>query len=55
MGKFDHAEKYYRQVLNQQQYDHQNKAQCYHLLGNMGLDKGNYDLSSWISFEIIRN
>ncbi len=55
MGKFDHAEKYHRQVLNQQQYDHQNKAQCYHLLGNMGLDKGNYDLSSWISFEIIRN
>ncbi len=45
MGKFDHAEKYYRRFLNQQQYDHQSRAQCYHLLENIGLHKRNYDLS----------
>jgi tetratricopeptide (TPR) repeat protein len=45
MGKFNEAEKYYLKFLNQQQYDYQSKAQCYHLLGNIALDKGNYDLS----------
>jgi tetratricopeptide (TPR) repeat protein len=46
MGKFDEAEKYYQRFLNQlQPDDYQNKAQCYHLLGNIVLDKGNYDLS----------
>jgi len=45
MGKFNEAEKYYLKFLNQKQYDYQSKAQCYHLLGNIALDKGNYDLS----------
>ncbi|CAF0746414.1 unnamed protein product [Rotaria sordida] len=46
MGKFNEAENYYRKFLNQQQqYDYQSQAQCYHLLGNITLDKGNYDLS----------
>ncbi|CAF2634960.1 unnamed protein product [Rotaria sp. Silwood2] len=46
MGKFNEAEKYYRKFLNQQQqHDYQSQAQCYHLLGNIALDKGNYDLS----------
>ncbi|CAF3603234.1 unnamed protein product [Rotaria sp. Silwood1] len=45
MGKFNEAEKYYQKFLNQQQHDYQSQAQCYHLLGNIALDKGNYDLS----------
>ena len=44
--KFNEAEKYNQRFLNQIQHDdYQNKAQCYHLLRNIALDKGNYDLS----------
>lgn len=45
MGKFDDAEKYYQRFLNQRLYDRESEAQCYHLLGNIAFDKGNYDFS----------
>ena len=45
MGKFDLAENYYQRFLARCEANDQHKAQCYHLLGNIALDKGNYDSS----------
>ena len=45
MGKFDQAEKYYQRFLSRYDAHDQHKAQCYHLLGNIALDKGDYDSS----------
>ncbi|CAF1320434.1 unnamed protein product [Rotaria magnacalcarata] len=45
MGKFNEAENYYLKFLNQKQQDYKSQAQCYHLLGNIAFDKGDYDLS----------
>ena len=45
MGKFDDAEKYFLRVLNELPSDHENIAQCYHSLGSIARDKGNFDSS----------
>jgi tetratricopeptide (TPR) repeat protein len=48
MGKLNAAEKYYRRVLNELPPDHVDIAGCYHNLGNVFDDKGDYELSlSW--------
>ncbi|CAF4118880.1 unnamed protein product [Adineta steineri] len=45
MGKLDDAEKYYRRSLNTFSYDDSNKALCYHALGLVADDKGDYESS----------
>ncbi|CAF3132461.1 unnamed protein product [Rotaria sp. Silwood2] len=45
MGKLDDAEKYYRCFLNQFSYDDSNVAHCYHALGLVADDKGDYESS----------
>jgi tetratricopeptide (TPR) repeat protein len=45
MGKLDYAEKYYRRFLNQFSYDDTNMAHCYHALGLLADDKGDYESS----------
>lgn len=46
MGKFNEAENYYHKFLNEKQIDdYKSEAQCYHLLGNIAFDKGDYDSS----------
>ncbi|CAF3743183.1 unnamed protein product [Rotaria sordida] len=45
MGKLDDAEKYYRCFLDQFSYDDLNIAHCYHALGLVADDKGDYESS----------
>ncbi|UJR29624.1 hypothetical protein I4U23_017172 [Adineta vaga] len=46
MGKFDDADKYYHRLLNElSPDDHQNIATCYHVLGIVAFDRGDYELS----------
>ncbi|CAF1467939.1 unnamed protein product [Adineta steineri] len=52
MGKLDDAEKYYRRSLSTFSYDDSNKALCYHALGLVADDKGDYE-SSLICIAII--
>ncbi|CAF1319918.1 unnamed protein product [Adineta ricciae] len=45
MGRFDDAGKYYRRLLNELPCDHKDVPRCYHNLGNMAFQKGDYDSS----------
>ncbi|CAF2942188.1 unnamed protein product [Rotaria sp. Silwood2] len=45
MGKYDDAEKYFRRLLNELPHGHDGIAHCYHNLGEIALEKGNYDAS----------
>jgi tetratricopeptide (TPR) repeat protein len=45
MGKLDDAEKYYRRYLDQLSADHPDISSCYHALGSVADEKGNYDSS----------
>jgi tetratricopeptide (TPR) repeat protein len=45
LGKFDAAEKYYYRLLDELPHDHPDRANCYHALGIVAREKGNYDLS----------
>jgi tetratricopeptide (TPR) repeat protein len=45
MGKLDDAEKYYRRYLDQLSADHPDISSCYHALGSVTDDKGDYDSS----------
>ncbi|CAF3145623.1 unnamed protein product [Rotaria sp. Silwood2] len=45
MGKFDEAEKYYLRLLNHLSPDDPDIARCYHGLGNITDEKGDYDSS----------
>jgi tetratricopeptide (TPR) repeat protein len=57
MGKLDDAEKYYRRFLKDFSYNDLNMAHCYHALGLVEADKGNYESSvTWYnkSLEIFR-
>ncbi|CAF1277467.1 unnamed protein product [Rotaria sordida] len=45
MGKFDDAEKYYRRMLNELPYDHEDIAICYYTLGLVASAKGKFDSS----------
>ncbi|CAF1185592.1 unnamed protein product [Rotaria sp. Silwood1] len=45
MGKFDEAEKYYLRLLDQLPPDEPDIARCYHGLGNVTDEKGDYDSS----------
>jgi tetratricopeptide (TPR) repeat protein len=45
MGKLNDAEKYYRRYLDQLSADHPDISSCYHALGSVANDKGNYDSS----------
>ncbi|CAF4962912.1 unnamed protein product [Rotaria sp. Silwood1] len=45
MGKFDDAEKYYRQMLLELPHGHQDIAICYYALGLVASAKGDFDLS----------
>ncbi|CAF1269285.1 unnamed protein product [Adineta steineri] len=48
MGKYDDAEKYYRRLLKEIPSDHEDIGACYHNLGNLFDDKGDYETSlSW--------
>ena len=49
MGKFDQAEKCYRQFLNELPPDHPEIARCYKALGDVTSEKGDYDSSlAWL-------
>jgi tetratricopeptide (TPR) repeat protein len=55
-GRLDEAEKYYNRLLEQLSQDHPDIAACYHGLGDIANDKGDYDKSleyHKISFEIM--
>jgi len=57
MSKLDDAEKYYRRFLKEFSYNDSNMAHCYHALGLVEADKGNYESSvTWCnqSLEIFR-
>ncbi|CAF1556036.1 unnamed protein product [Rotaria sp. Silwood1] len=45
MGKYNDAEKYFRRLLNELPHDHNGIADCYHNLGEIALEKGDYDVS----------
>ncbi len=45
MGKVDHAEKYYIRLLNQLSNDHREVPVCYHQLGIVAENKGDYESS----------
>ena len=45
MGKFDDAETFYRWYLEELPQGHPNIANCYHGLGHVARDKGDYELS----------
>ncbi len=45
MGKLDEAEKYYHRYLNQLPDDHSGRSACYHALGRVTNEKGDYDAS----------
>ena len=44
MAYFDNAEKYIRRLLNQLSVQHKDLYKCYHALGKISCEKGNYDL-----------
>ncbi|UJR19735.1 hypothetical protein I4U23_022869 [Adineta vaga] len=45
MGKFDDANKYYHRLLNELPNDHADIEICYHALGRVAHEKGDYDSS----------
>ena len=45
MANFDDAEKYLVRLLKQLPLDHKDIHKCYHALGKVSCEKGNYDLS----------
>ena len=45
MGKYDLAQKYYLRLLDSLLPDSQERAQCYHALGVIGYENGDYDSS----------
>ena len=45
MGKFDDAEKYFHRLLDQLPKDHPGIRDCYHNLGEIEAEKGDYDAS----------
>jgi tetratricopeptide (TPR) repeat protein len=45
MGKFDDAEKYFCRLLSELPNDHEGIADCYHNLGEITMEKGDYDSS----------
>ena len=45
MGKYNSAENYFHQLLNELPNDHNDISKCYHALGVLALMKDNYDLS----------
>ncbi|UJR07377.1 hypothetical protein I4U23_011663 [Adineta vaga] len=45
MGKYDQAEKYYLRVLKDIPSDHDDRSACYHNLGNLFDNKGDYNSS----------
>ena len=45
MGKFAEAEKYYHRILNNEIGDNQIVSSCYHALGSISLEKGDYESS----------
>ena len=45
MGKFDDAERYYQQYLNEDAQDEKDLSECYSGLGSLAKQKGDYDLS----------
>ncbi|UJR31822.1 hypothetical protein I4U23_019299 [Adineta vaga] len=45
MGKYEEAENYYRRVLNQLSIDSQELSRCYHALGIIRYEKGDYESS----------
>ncbi|CAF1030410.1 unnamed protein product [Rotaria sordida] len=45
MGKYNDAEKYFHRLLNELPHDHNGIADCYHNLGEIALEKGDYDVS----------
>ncbi|CAF1190860.1 unnamed protein product [Adineta steineri] len=50
MGKFDEAENYYRRLLHPSPTDSQELGRCYHALGVIKYEKGDYDSSlNWHS------
>jgi tetratricopeptide (TPR) repeat protein len=45
MGKFNEAEKYFTRLLNELPSDHKDIAHCYHSLGGVAQEKGDYESS----------
>ena len=45
VGKLDDADFFYKQYLKQNSNNQINRAQCFHLLGNLALDQGHYQSS----------
>ncbi|CAF0746203.1 unnamed protein product [Didymodactylos carnosus] len=45
LGKFDESEKYCRRLSDELHKDHKDLPACYHLLGDMAKEKGDFDLS----------
>jgi tetratricopeptide (TPR) repeat protein len=45
MGKYDEAQKYFQRLLNELPPQHQGIADCYHNLGHIAVEKGDYELS----------
>jgi tetratricopeptide (TPR) repeat protein len=43
MGKYNEAEKYYKQILYSLPEDNSDVSACYNNLGNIALEKGDYD------------
>ncbi|CAF2520398.1 unnamed protein product [Rotaria sp. Silwood2] len=45
MGKYDDAERYFHRLLNELPHDDDGIAHCYHNLGEIALEKGDYEVS----------
>ena len=58
MARFDDAEKYYHRLLQEMKDNHRDLSNCYHSLGKVACEKGDYDSSlQWLekSLKILEN